>query len=557
MGSDSPSHLWPHRRVSPHEPAELTPESVAATLKRLAAGGLIQLRTVGRSYLGREITAASIGGGPRRVLAWSQMHGDEPTHTAMLLDVLAWLAAGGDDAQPVLRGCTLTLAPMLNPDGAAVGTRHNAQGIDVNRDARRLQSPEGRILHDLVEEVRPHFAFNLHNQNARSTVGRSQLPSVVALMAPPIDLQETESPGVRRAKQAAVCFSGAVAPHCPGMVSRYAASYMPRAFGEWVQTTGAATVLVEAGGMPADAPFDMVELHAMGFARTLKAIAGDRIESFDASLYDALPLDGEITRFDLLVREATIVRGHDHAAFLADLGINFPGGQRLQAGRPQAGVIEELGDLQVTSGKAEINAAGMACRAGRWVVSSGVSPVRLPDRDAVAELLHRGATSCLGGVDVDDANEMAALERLRQSCEFPLNLGFLARLSRTGDGDAVARLAMACLGGACGVAADRLDVATRNELQRLRIPVVDRDRLTGQAGPGGTRIVSACQLPRELRGATNTLHGVIGKDAAADLVLFRDAAGEGNATTVLVGGVAVLLEDAVTDSRPGGLLTIR
>ena len=36
--------------------------------------------------------------------------------------------------------------PMLNPDGAEAGIRFNAQDIDINRDSRRLETPEGRAL---------------------------------------------------------------------------------------------------------------------------------------------------------------------------------------------------------------------------------------------------------------------------------------------------------------------------------------------------------------------------------------------------------------------------
>ena len=35
------------------------------------------------------------------------------------------------------------MVPMLNPDGAERFQRRNAQGIDINRDALLLQSPEG------------------------------------------------------------------------------------------------------------------------------------------------------------------------------------------------------------------------------------------------------------------------------------------------------------------------------------------------------------------------------------------------------------------------------
>ena len=54
----------------------------------------------------------------------------------------------GDDppVRGILSSLTLHFVPMLNPDGAERFQRRNAQGIDINRDALRLQTPEGRAL---------------------------------------------------------------------------------------------------------------------------------------------------------------------------------------------------------------------------------------------------------------------------------------------------------------------------------------------------------------------------------------------------------------------------
>src|SRR5688500_5558561 len=78
---------------------------------------------------GRAIHLLTLGTGPRRVLMWSQMHGDEPSATPALLDVADYLLS---DAQghAVLDALTLLMVPMLNPDGAERRVRRNAQGID-------------------------------------------------------------------------------------------------------------------------------------------------------------------------------------------------------------------------------------------------------------------------------------------------------------------------------------------------------------------------------------------------------------------------------------------
>ena len=49
---------------------------------------------------------------------------------------------------------------MLNPDGAERFQRRNAQSIDINRDALRLQTPEGRTLKAVRDRFQPRIGFN-------------------------------------------------------------------------------------------------------------------------------------------------------------------------------------------------------------------------------------------------------------------------------------------------------------------------------------------------------------------------------------------------------------
>ncbi len=65
----------------------LRARDVERILKKLAdsSAGRLKIEKLAESIEGRPIYLATIGTGPRRVLLWSQMHGDEPTHTAVLL----------------------------------------------------------------------------------------------------------------------------------------------------------------------------------------------------------------------------------------------------------------------------------------------------------------------------------------------------------------------------------------------------------------------------------------------------------------------------------------
>ncbi|MGI9455924.1 MAG: M14 family zinc carboxypeptidase [Aeoliella sp.] len=293
-------------RVSPSDTSTLRHADVARTLagletqsKAVDEGNRLKLRSVGESFEGRTLQLASIGRGPIEVLMWTQMHGDEATHTAVVLDLLSALVASPNAE---LAGCklldksTLHILPMLNPDGAERQTRRSAEEIDINRDAVDLATPEARVLHQVVRDVRPAFAFNLHNQRATTPVADTGRVATVSVMAPPIDSDGTTPPSVVRAKQLALEMFATAERLLPGHATKYNADYMPTAFGEWVQTRGVTTVLLEAGGWPDETAETMVELHFVVLASALRAIADDLVEQIDASRYEQLPLNGKKNR---------------------------------------------------------------------------------------------------------------------------------------------------------------------------------------------------------------------------------------------------------------------
>ena len=83
----------------------------------------------------------------------------------------------------ILSQLTLHVVPMLNPDGAERFQRRNAQSIDINRDALRLQTPEGRALKALRDRLNPAVGFNLHNQSWRTSVGTPPKPASISLLS--------------------------------------------------------------------------------------------------------------------------------------------------------------------------------------------------------------------------------------------------------------------------------------------------------------------------------------------------------------------------------------
>ena len=297
--------------------------------------------TIGRSILGRDIRAVTFGSGPTRVLLWSQMHGDESAATMALADLFRFFAEGTSNPlhQRIARELTVVFVPMLNPDGAELFQRQNAIGIDVNRDARRLVTPEARALKSLRDRLNPHFGFNLHDQNARTRVGRGGPASGIALLPPAYDEAKSYNDVRARARLVAAMLANVFAYEIPGRIAKYDDEYNPRAFGDLMQQWGTSTVLIESGALPGDPQKQRLRaLNAAAILVALDAIATRGYERADPAWYERLPFNAG-GAYDLLVRGGHLVLD-DKPPMLVDLAINYDDAVARTGGR-----IRDVGDL--------------------------------------------------------------------------------------------------------------------------------------------------------------------------------------------------------------------
>lgn len=280
----------------------------------LGRGG-VAMRNIGASLHGRPIRAVSFGRGPTRVLLWSQMHGDESTATMALADIIRFFAEGGEDAPRDARALrrlihdrlTVVMVPMLNPDGAQRFQRRNAAGVDVNRDARRLATPEARALKALRDSLAPAFGFNLHDQGARTTSGPDGEQVAIALLAPAADSARTYGPVRARARQLAALLAAGLADTMPGRVAKYDDTFNPRAFGDLIQSWGTSTILIESGALLDDPHKQRLRrLNVMLLLTALEAIATERYRDADPQAYEGLPFNHRIPN-DLLLTGGRVV----------------------------------------------------------------------------------------------------------------------------------------------------------------------------------------------------------------------------------------------------------
>jgi hypothetical protein len=358
--------LWDAEHVSPALPPLLDHVDVVRRLNALAASapGLFSLETIGESVEGRSIHHVRLGHGPIGVLLWSQMHGDEPTATAALFDLFDYLARHRDEplVRDLLSRLTLHIVPMLNPDGAERFQRRNAQGIDVNRDALRLQSPEGRALKALRDRLKPQVGFNLHNQSWRTSVSDPPKPASISLLSVAFDPKRSSSPGRTLTAKLCAVIREALEPFASGQIGRYDDEFEVRAFGDNLTLWGTPVVLIETGPWPSQEPDPpLVRLNFVAIVTALDALATGRVDKADAKRYESLPMN-QTKMLYVLVQNATVINGAGVPAYTSDIGIVANRRVRVADGRREiqmSTTIDDMGDLRTSGALRTVDATGL------------------------------------------------------------------------------------------------------------------------------------------------------------------------------------------------------
>jgi len=354
--------------------------------------GRVRVTPVGRSIEGRMINAVTVGAGPTSVLLWSQMHGDESTASMSLADIIHWFAASpdGDELRHKLeRRLTITMIPMLNPDGAERFIRHNALGVDINRDAKRLATPEAQILKAVRDSLDADFGFNLHDQGPRAAGPDGDLVAI-ALLAPAADEERSWGPVRQRARHVSAVIAAALQAEIPGLIARYDDAFTPRAFGDNMQIWGTATVLIESGMLPDDPQKqELRRLNVLGILAALESIADGSYESAPVAAYDDLPLNVDLSN-DLLFTGGRVVMS-DGESYRADIAVVFD--DAIARTGPRYG---EIGDLSGARAVEVIDVSGLFIHPGTDVLIRG-EPATLSVRTGVTstseEVLSLGADS--------------------------------------------------------------------------------------------------------------------------------------------------------------------
>ena len=201
----------------------------------------------GKSVLDKNIYSVQIGTGKTKVLIWSQMHGNETTTTKGLFDFFNFLNSNDDLALNIKENYTLLCIPVLNPDGAFVNTRVNANEIDLNRDAFHITQPESKLLRGLYNQFKPDYCYNLHDQRTIFGTEGGKLPATMSFLAPSYndecEFNETRFKAVKIINNINTTLQTVI----PSQIGRFDDAFNINCIGDYFTSQGTPTVLFEAG----------------------------------------------------------------------------------------------------------------------------------------------------------------------------------------------------------------------------------------------------------------------------------------------------------------------
>ena len=369
QGPKELAEIWDKDHITTIDPSNVRHVDLLKYLDELKRVG-IKVEQVGSSNANRAIYQAEFGTGPLKVFMWSQMHGDEPTATSALMDMFAFFASNRDLpwVKKISETMTIRIVPMLNPDGTEAFQRRNLQGIDINRDAIDLATPEARVLKRLRDDWSPSIGFNLHNQRSLTSIGNTNKQAAISLLVVYGDAAKTTDEGFERNKRVAAAMVDAIEKLIPGHVGRYGDEYTPTAFGDRFSGWGTPVILVETGSLYGKSEMFLVKVNFVAFITALNSLATGSEKTQNPQPYLSLIENGSGAIYNFIFRRANIIRSPSSpSGFQADIGVNT---ERRRANQWSPNFIREVGDLTKASGLEEFDASAFNViqRFGRTIV---------------------------------------------------------------------------------------------------------------------------------------------------------------------------------------------
>ena len=266
----------------------ITLDSIEPLLQKLNTND--QLKIIGKSVLGKPIYSYEIGEGKTKIFLWSQMHGNESTTTKALFDFLNVLHSGSELAQQLLRAFTFCSIPMLNPDGATLYTRVNANKVDLNRDSQELTQPESKLLRAIFESFKPDYCFNLHDQRTIFGVSTTGKPATLSFLAPSYNEEREINESRLHAINLIASINEVLQEYLPNQIGRFDDSFNINCIGDMFQYLGVPTLLFEAGHFADDYEREKTRKYVfMALIASFKTLSENVIVSNGIDIYLNIP----------------------------------------------------------------------------------------------------------------------------------------------------------------------------------------------------------------------------------------------------------------------------
>ncbi|MFD2593077.1 M14 family zinc carboxypeptidase [Aquimarina hainanensis] len=321
-------------------------EHIEPLLKSLS--DTIEVTVIGRSENNAPIYMTRLGNGKKKLLYWSQMHGNESTTTKAVFDFINTLiAADNEISSTVLENCSLYIIPILNPDGAKAYTRLNYNSVDLNRDAQDLTQKESVVLKKVIDELQPDFAFNLHGQRTIFSAGETNASAIVSFLSAAGDQERSISPS-RKIAMEVIAEMNTILQQCiPDSVGRYDDGFNINCTGDTMEFRGIPTVLFEAGHYPTD--YDREKTRALIYYSLISSalyLASNTVTGDQFEAYFTIP-ENEKCFYDIIIREV-LLEGE-----IVDIGVQYE--EKLIENEVKfIPKVAEIGNLEKKFGHREI-----------------------------------------------------------------------------------------------------------------------------------------------------------------------------------------------------------
>jgi hypothetical protein len=152
--------------------------AVVVRLAELAAHPEARSFSLGSSAQGREIAALSVGSGADQVMVLAGQHPAEFGGSHAVMGIAEWLLSRTSEARALRSRFTMTVIPVVNPDGNVGGhTGCNVRGEDLYRafgDAAKgvlPEAPEAACVWKWIREHQPVLTLNFHTYTQAAPTG--------------------------------------------------------------------------------------------------------------------------------------------------------------------------------------------------------------------------------------------------------------------------------------------------------------------------------------------------------------------------------------------------